>query len=298
MTQTRIVYIDVLFFTNFIINCAMILCTARLLSQKVSHGRTAAAAALGGAYSVCIFFPVFSMAEWVGLKLLFAVSIAAAAFGFKGMGRLIKCTAAFLAVSFMFGGAAFALFFLTPLNRAERVIENNGVFYPRLSLPVLLAACAVSYILLNYALYVFRRHACIRGSVIDVRLSMGQKSCMLRAICDSGNLLKTPSEQKPVLICELSALSDMLEEDDMAALSDIENRVPSFGVIFLPYTSLGTKNALIPAFFIDEATYYIKREEIKREKVPIAVSRESLSSDGSINALVNPDAFLKGYPEA
>ena len=120
---------------------------------------------------------------------------------------------------------------------------------------------------------------------------------MLRAMCDTGNMLKSPIEQKPVIICELSALSKILDADDAAALSYGDGE-PSFGVLFLPYTSLGAKEALIPAFFADEATYYINKSEVKDTKVLVAVSKDRISRDGSINALVNPSAFECGDWEA
>ncbi|MBR2741985.1 MAG: sigma-E processing peptidase SpoIIGA [Clostridia bacterium] len=298
MAEIQVVYIDILFLTNFIINCALILCTARLMSLHVPHGRAAAASALGGIYSVCMFFPSFSTLAWMGLKFVFAVSIVVAAFGFKNINRLLRCTAAYLAVNFLFGGAAFALYYFTPLGSKNTVIQSNGVFYLKLSLPILLLFCAVSYVLLNYALYIFKSRARIKDSVVDIRLSFGGKSCMLRALSDTGNMLKSPVEQKPVIICELSALSDMLDASDSAALSDECCGEPSFGVLFLPYTSLGAKEALIPAFFADEATYYINKGEVKDTKVLVAVSRDRISQDGSINALVNPSAFERGDREA
>ncbi|MBQ3379524.1 MAG: sigma-E processing peptidase SpoIIGA [Clostridia bacterium] len=291
MGETRIVYIDVLFFINFIINCALILCTAKMMSVRASHGRTAAAAALGGAYSICMFFPSFSTPAWIGLKLIFAASIVTAAFGFKNIRYLLRCTAAFLLMNLLFGGAAFALFYLTPLVSEEKMLQNNGVFYLELSLPVLLTVCAISYIILNYALYLFKRRIYTKEQIIDIRISLGAKSCMLRAMCDSGNMLKTPVEHKPVIVCELSALSDILSPQDSAALSGEGGAEPSLGIIFLPYTSLGAKNGLIPAFFADEATYYINKGELKTSKVPVAVSRARLTDDGRINALVNPAAF-------
>lgn len=297
MAETQVVYIDVLFLTNFIINCALLLCTGRLLSQRIVHGRIAASAALGGIYAVCMFFPSFSALSFMGLKLIFAFSIVTLAFGCKNINSLLKCTAGFLAVSFMFGGAAFALYYFTPLGAKAGLTQNNGVFYIQLSLPTLLLFCALSYLVLNYSLFIFKRRVHMRGSIIDVTISLNEKSCVLRALCDTGNMLKSPVEHTPVLICELSALSELLDEEDISALSDAGECTPSVGIIFLPYSALGTKGAFIPAFFVDRAVYSTCEGDITKERVLVAVSKESLMPDGTVNALVNPDAFKSEVTE-
>ena len=297
MSGTQVIYVDVLFLSNFIINCALLLCTAKLLSEKAAHGRIAASAALGGIYAVCMFFPELSMLTWMGLKLVFAFSMVTLAFGLKSINRLLKSTAAFLAVSFLFGGAAFALYYFTPLGAKAGIMQNNGVFYIKISLPTLLLFCALSYLILNYSLYVFKKRADMREKIVDITITLGEKSCMLRALCDTGNMLKSPVEQKPVLICELSALSGILEKDDLTAFTDTQKGTPSVGILFLPYSSLGTKGALIPAFFVDKAVYSTKEGDITKEKVLVAVSKEPIMKDGAVNALVNPDAFKSEVTE-
>jgi len=292
MHTAQIVYVDVLILTNFIINASLLLCTGKLSSQKTHPIRIAISSALGSIYCGCMFFPSLSTGILMILKLIFAVTIVSAAFGVQSLITLIKNTTAFLSVSFLFGGCAFALYYFTPLGMNPGFFQKNSIFYIHVSLPKLLFFSAISYIVIYYALSIFKRRTESIDDIIDLELTLGDKSCRVRALCDTGNMLTSPVKKDPVIICERDTLSKLTGNKDIT-LWDIHTDTDIKGVIFLPFSTLGKSKGIIPAFPIDKVSFIKNNETHNIDNILLAVNEEDFLSDKSIDAVINPRIFNK-----
>ena len=102
-----VVYIDVLFFLNLIVNSALFLMTGIILSQKVKIIRLMGVSTLASFYTVLVFVPsVNFLVSGVG-KMIFSAVFVRLLFGKMRFGKLVKDTLVFLTLSFGLAGTVF-----------------------------------------------------------------------------------------------------------------------------------------------------------------------------------------------
>ena len=141
MPQT--VYIDVLFFVNFILDAMIFLSAATLLRQRIRWWRTCVAAAVGALCSCGMFFS--AIAPWLinVLALLLYILCAYIVFGFHGVKPFVKNSLITVVCAFVYGGVAFALYLYTGAGAV--MTFNNGALYIDIPVFTLLLFAFVAY---------------------------------------------------------------------------------------------------------------------------------------------------------
>ena len=141
MPQT--VYIDVLFFVNFILDAMIFLSAATLLRQRIRWWRTCVAAAVGALCSCGMFFS--AIAPWLinVLALLLYILCAYIVFGFHGVKPFVKNSLITVVCAFVYGGIAFALYLYTGAGAV--MTFNNGALYIDIPVFTLLLFAFVAY---------------------------------------------------------------------------------------------------------------------------------------------------------
>ena len=131
-----VVYIDILFFINFIMDCALLVITGRLSGRDFSVFKILAGGALGGIYSVLIFFaPLSFLNAWL-IKLMVSALMVGIPFGFRPIRKLIRFVLNFYLASFLLGGALSAIFYFS----GRPSVMANGIYYFPLSIFQLILA--------------------------------------------------------------------------------------------------------------------------------------------------------------
>ncbi len=192
----QVIYIDVLFALNLVVNYLLLFLTSRFSGVYVRRLRILGAAALGAVFAVLLFFPELPLVPSALFKCLLCGVLTAVAFGSKCQGRFLRLCFIFCSVSFAMAGVVLALSLLTGGEGAVTV--RNGVPYFGVSLKLLLLSAAAAYGILGMVfggggLRVTRQTA-------EVSLTVGQETLRLRALIDSGNLLRDPMSGKRVLV--------------------------------------------------------------------------------------------------
>lgn len=275
----RVVYADTLFLLNFIIDYILMLISAKICDAPVPRARLAAAAALGGAYSVAVAaYPggIFARAPAVALAGL-AMSAAA----FLGRARAARLTVVFFAVSAALAGAALALAQLT---------GGGGA---RADLKLLAIAFAVCYAALSVAMRGAARSGA--SSYVKLTIRLGEREIRLRALLDTGSSLRDPmtgsrvivvgaEELKPLFPRHVSrVLSGMREGGAARAVEELgalETAAARF--VLVPYSAVGIADGMLPAFRPGE----IEVDGASKSGLLIAVSPNSVSDNGVYSALM------------
>ena len=107
------VYVELAIAENFCMDFTLLACSKFLTKNICSFRRIAAGSALGAGFAVV--FPLFGLTgAWaVAVKIASGLALAALAGRFPSAKAYIKFAAAFLALSFLLGGALIAVFSLT-----------------------------------------------------------------------------------------------------------------------------------------------------------------------------------------
>lgn len=281
----QVIYIDTLFLTNFIINYLILLSTAKICSVRASRLRMAGGAALGGAYSVLVVFPMFGflLSPWVKITagILMMLSV------FCGAKGLFRIGVVFFAVSALFAGVVVAL----SLLGAGSLFD--GTSYIPVTLKILLPAFAVSYAAVSLAFRRMGRRA--EGmKMSELRIELEGRSVKMAALLDTGNSLTDPITGRPVIVVEAEAVSALfdrriqrliqenLAENPVEFLEKLNGEGMASRFRLIPYTAVGVSGGFLLGFKPDKII--IDGEE---KQGMIALSPTAVSDGGIYSALVN-----------
>ena len=106
------IYIDILFLTNFFMDCALLLLSAKIIKRKTGFFKPAVSGVIGAAYSIFSFFSLIPFPDNL-MKIAIGALMSFIAFSPRSFISFIKHTCIFYAVSFCFSGIAFALLYQT-----------------------------------------------------------------------------------------------------------------------------------------------------------------------------------------
>ena len=284
-----IVYADVLFLINFIINAFLLHATAILGKYQRVAWRILFGAALGAIYAVCMFFPNLHLFYTLIFKLVFGSVLMALVFHPARVRDFLRLSGIFYTVSFLFGGAVFGVMLLTDAGVMSRAVIQNGVLYFDLPAGVLFGTVSVCLA----AVWVFKKTAALRlqrqSLYRDITITYEGKQVLLRALVDTGNTLTDPLTLTPVMIAELDALRTLLPPCPTFSVEELSVGTMATRLRVIPFTSLGTKHGLLLGFRPDSVT--IAPNEVRYDVV-VGLYEHTLSEDHSYNALVGADLVV------
>ncbi len=267
MKQT--VYVDVLVAVNFLINYFLLLATRRFLGTPAKKGRLVGAAALGALFSLSILLPEIPAAAGLLTKLFMSVCIVLAAFGYGGVKRLLRGTAAFYIINFGFAGLMMALwYFIAP----QGLIIRNSVVYFDISPLMLILLSVLCYFIITLVNRVTGRQA-PKDLYCRIVVSCGGAVCDCAAKVDTGNSLREPFSNDPVVV---------VFEQTAAKVIPTEG---SLNFRMVPFSDISGEG-LLRAFRPDRLTVYSGGKVLAITDVYIAVSS---ARPGDCDALINPD---------
>lgn len=137
----------------------------------------------------------------------------------------------------------------------------------------------------------------------DIKIVFNNMNIKVKAMIDTGNMLKDPISKLPVIVVEKDILYDIVpyeildnlekiiggDEDSILYKKDNVEYISKFRVI--PFSSLGRQNGLLLGFKADKIITYIDTNEEEIKNVIIGIYDKKLSKSGKYNALLGLDVF-------
>ncbi len=292
------VYADVILLENLIMNYLILWSTAKLARYNYSKVKLIIASFLGSVYAVLSYFPEYSYLYSFLMKILFSILIIIIAYMPAYFHLLLKLTGIFYIVSFVFGGAAFGLFYF--INGLQ--LTSNGISFIRdFPVKILVTAVALAYIIIRYSWDYIQHRIKRERIVLRVEMSFDKKQLCLDALVDTGNSLKDPITNAPVMITDYSMIKELLPDDiqrifercsendlnTIAEIMSISKWAARFRVI--PFKSLGRENGMLVGFKPDSVKIFDGGRTVNLSNIIIAIYRKSLSKDGEYSALIHPE---------
>lgn len=206
MRMGQTVYVDLLFMINFSMDFLCFFLSAKLLSVKLSLGRTLTASAIGGIYANAALFLNVGAVAALFMDLLVCIVMCAVAFLKKGGGlKLPLCVLVYFAISMALGGFMTAIFNL--LNRANLPL-SEGETSDGISVWLFALLAAVSAVITLLGGRFFRKKSAQRRA--DVEITYDGKKAKLSAMTDSGNLLREPISGRPCIVADISSIENII----------------------------------------------------------------------------------------
>lgn len=270
-----VVYVDVVFALNGLINWMLLRAAARVRGCAVRQWRLVAAAAVGGGYAVGCYVPQLMWLQRADMKLLALALMLVTGFGARR--QTLGAGAVFVMLSVGLCGAVYGA--LTLLLKVPASVSG---FYPVTGPELLLTSiCAIALVRL-----ILRRLALRpEEQVTTLEIILGGQAVQLSAFHDTGNSLTDPVSGEQVLVAEAGALTKALGQEAVRAVQkgDLRlamERLAPYQPRLIPYRTVGTAGGLLVAVRCEV------QKSKSRRRVLLALSPTPVSDRGDYHALI------------
>ena len=291
------IYIDIVLLENIIMNYIILYATSLILKTKVNHFRIFFGSAIGAIYSVVGYMSVLPVYSNIIVKLILSIVIVYISFNPPKVKYLLKQILFFYFTSFVFGGAAFFLiYFLKP----QDILMKNGLFLGSYPLKSVLLGGVIGLAIIIIVLKLIKTKMGKKDMYCKITINIEEKKIHTTAMIDTGNLLKEPITNLPVVVVEHVLLYDVLPKEILNNLENIlggdlekipeEIRlkyIPKLKVI--PFQSLGKQNGMLLGIKANEIHIHKEEENIIKNKVIVGIYNKSFTKKGEYQALLGID---------
>lgn len=279
--RVYIVYLDVFFMINFIMDYIIILITSRIAKVKKKRIRQLAGAGCGALYSVIVIKPLTNHLFKITLvNILIAAVMVLISFGFTSASVYIKNVFLLFVVSFTMSGIINYLYYSTVIGKYVRNVlsgNSNKVVNARKFILV----SVLAYILLSAIVRIIFSVRKDMELYYDVKITFRGKSVVVRGLYDTGNGLTEPVSGKMVHIAEYKILKPLLEGDEKAK----EN------IYVIPFHSIGEEDGIMYGIRMDEMVVLVDDEPKFLYNPIIGIYTGNVSKRGNYSVILNRETF-------
>ncbi len=294
------IYVDVVLIENLIMNYIILFATDIILKNKSKFWRLLLASLIGAIYTVISYISNFKIYSSMILKMILSIIIVYVAFNPQNMKKMWKTLLIFYLTSLVFGGAAFALIYIV---KPQETFLKNGLFLGTYSLKTILLSAIVAFLIIIGAFTVVKNKISKRDMFCDIKIKLNNKEIEAKAMLDTGNLLKEPITNIPVIVVEHTLLYECIPKQILNNIEDILggdfSKIPyeikqkyMIKLKFIPFSSLGKQNGMLLGL---KADYVIIKNENDEEKkvneIIIGIYNKSLTKRGEYRALMGLELF-------
>lgn len=274
--MTYNLYIDVVFFINFVMDY-LLLCILRIILKEKTTWLRMAAGSGAGALWACIVtvWPVLPRAlEGLVTYTVISILMIKLSFQIKGVREVIKAVLGLYLSAVTLGGGIYALYQHTRAGYyVEQLIRGGGM--DSAPAAILLLCAAGVYTGLNGIWLVISEVRQRQSHIYSVTLSYQGRTETVSALLDTGNHLYEPVTHKPVHIITAEVLEGLCEQVT--------------AIIYIPYHAIGTEEGILPGVFLDSMMVGQGEKKITITKPLVAISKQPLSPSGEYQMLLNED---------
>lgn len=291
------IYIDIVLIENFIMNYIILFATGITLKIKIKKIRLSMASIIGAIYSVISYVSNIEIYSTLILKILLSIIIVYIAFYPQNIKQLGKYILLFYLVSFVFGGVAFALIYVI---KPQEIIMRNGLFLGTYPLKSIILGAIVAFVIIVLSFKIIKNKFSKKDLLCDIEVKLNGKTIKTKAMLDTGNMLKEPITNIPVVVIEHVELYDVISKE---ILNNVENILGGdFKNIskeikqeymsklkLIPYSSLGKQNGMLLGIKAENIKIQYDEKEFEKQKIIIGIYNKSLTKKGEYKALIGMD---------
>lgn len=288
------VYIDVVFLENLIINYIIIYVAGIISKAKIRHIRIFIGSLIGAIYSVMYYLVNFKIYSGAIIKIVLSIVIIYVSFKPSNFKILAKQILLFYLVSFVFGGASIAIIYMVD---SQNITIQNGVLIGNYTIKTILIGVIIAYITIIIAFNIIKTKISRKDLICDIEITLDGKNVQTKAMIDTGNLLKEPITNIPVIVMEHTLFYNIIPSEILNNMEKIlsgnleqiskevqEKYISRLRVI--PFSSLGKQNGMLLGIRADKAIIYHDENAEILNKVVIGIYDKSLTKRGEYRALL------------
>ena len=298
-----VIYLDVVFLENIIMNYIIIYATGIVVKSEIKQWRILIASSIGAIYTIAMYISTIPIYSNFIMKLILSLVIIYVAFIPKNIKKTLKILLIFYLVSFVFGGCIFALMYIITPKLAK---IKNGVFVGTYPIKIALIVGIISFVIIQISFKMVKNKISKKDVIYNIEIIINNKKTEVKALLDTGNLLKEPITGMPVIIVEHKSLNKIVPTEILNNLNKIiggdtyellENEefskiISRFRMI--PFSSLGKQNGLLLGLKADSINIILDEKTEKINNVIIGIYDKSFTKNGMYSAIFGLDILEGG----
>lgn len=288
------IYIDVVLIENLIMDYIILLASGLILKIKIKHIRLILASLLGAVYSIIAYMGILELYSSILLKIILSIIIVYIAFNPQSIKKMWKDLLIFYLTSFVFGGAAFALIYII---RPQDILMRNGLFLGTYPLKTVMLGGIVAFTIIITAFTVVKRKISKKDMFCTIEIKLNGKNIKANAMIDTGNMLKEPITNTPVVVVEHTLLYQCIPKEILNNLENIIGgdfeKIPDkikqeyiLKLKLIPFSSLGKQNGMLLGIKPEYLKIITEEQEKTQKNVIIGIYNKSLTKRGEYRALL------------
>lgn len=288
------IYIDIVIIENLIMNYIILCATGIVSKNKIRYLRLIMASLLGAIYSVVAYMKILEIYSNIVLKILLSVIIVYIAYNPQTVKKLWKTLVMFYLVSFVFGGVAFSLIYII---KPQDIIMKNGLFLGTYPLKTIILGAIVAFAIIIIAVKIIRKKFTTKDMICDIEIMLNNKKINTKALIDTGNMLKEPITNTPVVVVEKILLYECIPKEILnninqiigGDLEKIPQQIQSQYISklkLIPFSSLGKQYGMLLGIKVQQIKIIKESEEITKENIIVGIYQQSLTKNGEYQALM------------
>ena len=292
------IYIDIILLENIVMNYIIILATAIISKSRISIWKSLISSIIGGIYSILNYLVELDNISNLLLKILISIVMIQIAYGSKKVKFFLKQLIMFYLTSFTFGGITFMLlFFISPNN----LVLNNNHLVGTYPIKVTLIGGAVGFIVISIVAMLINNKLNQNSIIYDLEILHKGNQVKIRALMDSGNLLKDPISNIDVIIVEKESLKELIDKEGFEYIEKMKKAnlleddikvATKYKFKLIPFSSLGNENGILIGFKPDYIKIYGEEENVRTDVI-IGIYDGKLTETNKYTSLVGLNIFKR-----
>ena len=290
------VYVDVVLIENLCMNYIILFGTGYIIKLKIKHWRILVSSSIGAVYAILAYMGIFPLYANIVVKIILSICMVYIAFNPKNIKAIIKELALFYLVSFALGGCAFALLYIV---RPQDIFMKDGVYIGTYPIKIALLGGIVGFIITYVAFKVVKTRMNKNELIYEIVLKINEKELTTKVMLDTGNMLKDPISNNPVVLIEKKILYNILPKEllentknmlggDFKNNEDLENEYRT-RLRIIPFTSVGKQNGMMLGIKVDEIKIITDIDEIINTNAIVCVYEKEFSKRGKYFGIMGMD---------
>jgi stage II sporulation protein GA (sporulation sigma-E factor processing peptidase) len=294
------VYLDVIWFLNFLFDSLLLSLTSIMLKRRVSWWKICLGGLFGSMIILLSFSPLASLVGNPIIKLCFSFGMVFLTFGFKRLRFFFKALLFLYLATFLSGGTLIGVHYFIKFDNqltSDVFLASIKGFGDPISWLYVMIGFPVAWYFSRTGVEKLEMTKIQYDQLVNVHFTIKNLSFSIKGLVDSGNQLYDPISKSPVMIVSIHQFKEnfpveliqMANEPEAYIFGDKEIPIEwESKVKIIPCKVVGQDHQIIIAFKLDDLRLETDKGLMKVSKALISFTMQQLSGDDSFQCIVHP----------
>ena len=282
------IYLDIVLLENVLMNILIIYLANYLSKRKTTFYKICISSIIGAVYYIILLLPENSFLNFYIYKIILSMIMVIIGFNNNNVFEYVSNIMFFYISSFVLGGAMYGIYYLISNN-------TNFEYYP---FKIAVLSIIVVIIAIKNIAYYINLNTKLSKLIYQVDIYIENNMKRISAFLDTGNSLKDPISNKPIVVVNLDSIKEILPQNiyEIAKneISDINN-ISNNKVHIIPYISVGNKNGLMLGYRANTIVVNLENgDKLKFNSVILGLNTTKLNSIKNVDGLISMELLERG----